>query len=156
MYAAIRQGKAKAGMAEALAQTIKEGAIPIISDVPGFKAYYVIYAPDDTVTAISEAARRIRLIARTIDARPPVGDEFCTGRSVGEAQRRNRALSHGLLHTVAIGFRRFVVVDDYDAVVLHLEHVVSDRLADSVACALVEIDFHPHGHSPIERRQAGV
>jgi len=25
----------------------------IISDVPGFKAYYVVYAPDDTVTAIS-------------------------------------------------------------------------------------------------------
>jgi len=53
MYAAIRQGKAKAGMAEELVRTIKEGAIPIISDVPGFKAYYVIYAPDDTVTAIS-------------------------------------------------------------------------------------------------------
>jgi hypothetical protein len=42
MYAAIRQGKAKAGMAEELARTIKEGAIPIISDVPGFQAYYVI------------------------------------------------------------------------------------------------------------------
>ncbi len=53
MYAAIRQGKARAGMAEELARRIKEGAIPIISDVPGFKAYYVIYAPDDTVTAIS-------------------------------------------------------------------------------------------------------
>ena len=53
MYAAIRQGKAKAGMAEELARRIKDGAIPIISDVPGFKAYYVIYAPDDTVTAIS-------------------------------------------------------------------------------------------------------
>ena len=53
MYAAIRQGKAKAGMAEQLARRIKEGAIPIISDVPGFRAYYVIYAPDDTVTAIS-------------------------------------------------------------------------------------------------------
>jgi hypothetical protein len=53
MYAAIRQGKAKSGKAEELARTIKEGAIPIISDVPGFKAYYVIYAPDDTVTAIS-------------------------------------------------------------------------------------------------------
>jgi hypothetical protein len=53
MYAAIRQSKAQAGMAEELARTIKEGAIPIISDVPGFKAYYVIYAPDDTVTAIS-------------------------------------------------------------------------------------------------------
>jgi hypothetical protein len=53
MYAAIRQGKAKTGMAEELARRIKEGAIPIISDVPGFQAYYVIYAPDDTVTAIS-------------------------------------------------------------------------------------------------------
>ena len=53
MYAAVRQGKAKAGMAEELAVRIKEGAIPIISDVPGFRAYYVVYAPDDTVTAIS-------------------------------------------------------------------------------------------------------
>jgi hypothetical protein len=53
MYAAIRQGKAKTGMAEELARRIKEGAIPIISDVEGFIAYYVVYAPDDTVTAIS-------------------------------------------------------------------------------------------------------
>jgi hypothetical protein len=53
MYAAIRQGKAKTGMAEELARIIKEGAIPIISDVEGFMAYYVVYAPDDTVTAIS-------------------------------------------------------------------------------------------------------
>ena len=53
MYAAIRQGKAKPGMVEELARRIKEGAIPIISDVEGFIAYYVVYAPDDTVTAIS-------------------------------------------------------------------------------------------------------
>src|SRR3984893_2042277 len=53
MYAAIRRGKAKTGMAEELARRIKEGAIPIISDVEGFMAYYVVYAPDDTVTAIS-------------------------------------------------------------------------------------------------------
>ncbi len=53
MYGAIRQAKAKAGKAEELARTIKEGAIPIISNVPGFRAYYVIYASDDTVTAIS-------------------------------------------------------------------------------------------------------
>ena len=53
MYAAIRQGKARAGMAETLSHRIKDDAIPIISDVPGFRAYYVIYAPDDTVTAIS-------------------------------------------------------------------------------------------------------
>jgi len=53
MYAAIRQGKAKAGKAEELTRRIKEGAIPIISDVPGFMGYYVVYAPDDTVVAIS-------------------------------------------------------------------------------------------------------
>src|SRR5689334_17964495 len=53
MYAAIRQGKAKAGMVEELSRRIKEGAIPIISNVEGFMAYYAIYAPDDTVTAIS-------------------------------------------------------------------------------------------------------
>jgi hypothetical protein len=53
MYAAIRQGKAKAGMAEELARTIKEGAIPIISDAPGFRACYVTYAPDHMATAIS-------------------------------------------------------------------------------------------------------
>ena len=49
MHASIRQGKAKAGMAEELTRRIKEGAIP----VEGFMAYYVVYAPDDTVTAIS-------------------------------------------------------------------------------------------------------
>ncbi|MBV8457824.1 MAG: antibiotic biosynthesis monooxygenase [Acetobacteraceae bacterium] len=53
MYAAIRQGKARPGKAEELARRVKEGAIPIVSDVPGFRAYYVVYAPDDTVTAIS-------------------------------------------------------------------------------------------------------
>src|SRR6201987_3303462 len=53
VYAAIRQGKAKTGMAEELTRRIKEGAIPIISDVEGFMGYYVVYAPDDTITAIS-------------------------------------------------------------------------------------------------------
>ncbi|MFL5252138.1 MAG: antibiotic biosynthesis monooxygenase [Rhodopila sp.] len=53
MYAAIRQAKAKPGHAEELARVIKEGAIPIISSVAGFRGYYVVYAPDDTVTAIS-------------------------------------------------------------------------------------------------------
>jgi len=52
MYAAIRQVKAKAGMADELASRVKD-AIPIISGVDGFMGYYVIYAPDDTVTAIS-------------------------------------------------------------------------------------------------------
>lgn len=51
MYAGIRQAKAKSGKVEELTRRIKEGAIPLISNVPGFRAYYVIYAPDDTVTA---------------------------------------------------------------------------------------------------------
>ena len=50
MCAAIRQGKAKAG-AEELARTIRR-AIPIISDVPGFRLLRDL-CPDDTVTAIS-------------------------------------------------------------------------------------------------------
>ena len=53
MYAAIRQAKAKSGSAEELARRIKDGAVPVISDFDGFRAYYVVYAPDDTVTAIS-------------------------------------------------------------------------------------------------------
>jgi quinol monooxygenase YgiN len=52
MYAAIRQFKAKPGSADALAEKIKD-AISIISGVSGFMGYYVMYAPDDTVTAIS-------------------------------------------------------------------------------------------------------
>jgi hypothetical protein len=52
MYAAIRQAKAKSGMADELASRIKD-VIPIISSIQGFMGYYVIYAPDDTVTAIS-------------------------------------------------------------------------------------------------------
>ena len=50
MYAAIRQGKAKPGKAEELAARIR--VIPLVSDVSGFMAYYVVYAPDDTLTAI--------------------------------------------------------------------------------------------------------
>ena len=52
MYAAIRQFKCKPGMADELARRVKE-AIEIITSVSGFMGYYVTYAPDDTVTAIS-------------------------------------------------------------------------------------------------------
>jgi hypothetical protein len=53
MYAGVRQFKAKPGVANELARRIEAGAIARISSVPGFRAYYVIYAPDDTVTAVS-------------------------------------------------------------------------------------------------------
>lgn len=53
MYAAIRQAKAKSGVAEELGRRVKEGAIPIISSVQGFMGYYVVYGADDMVTTIS-------------------------------------------------------------------------------------------------------
>jgi hypothetical protein len=52
MYAALRQVKAKPGTADQLAEQIK-GAAPTLSAISGFMGYYVIYASDDTVTAIS-------------------------------------------------------------------------------------------------------
>jgi heme-degrading monooxygenase HmoA len=52
MYAAVRQYKSKPGQADQLAERVKE-LVPVISGVSGFMGYYVIYAPDDVVTAIS-------------------------------------------------------------------------------------------------------
>ena len=110
MYAAIRQGKAKAGMAEELTRRIKEGAIPIISDVEGFMAYYVVYAPDDTVTAISifnnyagaeESNRRgvawieqnlTPLLDRTRHGRRRAGDRSYAGITVGAERGAELAL----------------------------------------------------------------
>ena len=52
MYAAVRQYKSKPGSADLLAEKVKD-LVPVISGVSGFMGYYVIYAPDDTVTSIS-------------------------------------------------------------------------------------------------------
>ena len=52
MYAAVRQYKSKPGSADLLAEKVKD-LVPVISGVSGFMGYYVVYAPDDTVTAIS-------------------------------------------------------------------------------------------------------
>ena len=103
MYAAIRQAKAKAGTAEELARRIKEGAIPIISDVEGFRAYYVVYAGDDTVTAISlfnnfegaegEVAGLLQISGRRVRLRPGSGQDpgrLEHGARPGSAGRRYR------------------------------------------------------------------
>ena len=65
MYASIRQGKAKAGMAEELTNRIKEEAIPIISDVPGFRAYCVIYAPGRHRDGDQHLRQRLRRAPRS-------------------------------------------------------------------------------------------
>jgi hypothetical protein len=51
------------------------------------------------------------------------------------------------MHAVAIRFRSLAVLDHYDAVVAHLEHVLGDRLTDAVAGALVQVNFDAHGFS---------
>ena len=66
---------------------------------------------------------------------------------VHQPQSRCGALGYGLLHAIAVGLRPFVLMDQHGAVVLHLEHVLGDRLADAVSGALVEVDFDPHDHS---------
>ena len=63
---------------------------------------------------------------------------------LSEAQSRCGALGYGLAHPLAVGLGTFRLQDRHAAVVLHLEHVLGDRLADAVAGALAEVDFYPH------------
>jgi|GEM_PF-1175699 len=53
LYAAIRQAKAQPGSAEEFTRRIHEGTLPIVSNLAGFKAYYVVYGDDDLVTTVS-------------------------------------------------------------------------------------------------------
>jgi len=53
LFAAIRRGKVKSGMAEEFAKRVKAGALPEMKKMDGFKAYYLIMAADDTVIAVS-------------------------------------------------------------------------------------------------------
>jgi hypothetical protein len=58
MYAAIRQGKARPARQKSWRAGSRRGPPPIISDVPGFQAYYVIYAPDVDRTEPGASAYR--------------------------------------------------------------------------------------------------
>ena len=52
LFAAIRRGKVKPGMAGEFAKRVKAGALPVIKQMDGFKAYYLIASGDD-ITAVS-------------------------------------------------------------------------------------------------------
>src|ERR1700680_1754775 len=69
---------------------------------------------------------------------------------VHQAQSCCRTLRHGLLHPHTIRLGPIVVTNQYNAVVLHFEYVVSDRLADAVSGALREVDLDPHHDSDLE------
>jgi heme-degrading monooxygenase HmoA len=53
MHAAIRQTKLKPGTADEVVKRAREGALPLISGVPGFKAYYMVLGDDNSITTVS-------------------------------------------------------------------------------------------------------
>ena len=53
MYASIRRYKTAQGKAAELAQRVNQGFLPIISNVEGFVAYYVVDGGNDVVASIS-------------------------------------------------------------------------------------------------------
>jgi hypothetical protein len=53
LFAAIRRGKVKPGMANEFAKRVKAGALPAMQKMDGFKGYYLVAAADDTIIAVS-------------------------------------------------------------------------------------------------------
>jgi hypothetical protein len=53
IYAAMRRGKCKPGMAGDFAKRVKAGELPIMRKMDGFKAYYLIVGTDNTVIGLS-------------------------------------------------------------------------------------------------------
>ena len=53
MYMAIWQAQAQSGSAEEFTQHVNDGTLPIVSNLAGFKASYVVYGDDALVTTVS-------------------------------------------------------------------------------------------------------
>jgi hypothetical protein len=53
LFAAIRRGKVKSGMAGEFAKRVQAGAVPAMQKMHGFKGYYLIAGADDTIIAVS-------------------------------------------------------------------------------------------------------
>jgi hypothetical protein len=53
MYASIRKYYIIPGTADEFLQRVREGFVPLISQVPGFEAYYVLQVRNDEVVSIS-------------------------------------------------------------------------------------------------------
>jgi quinol monooxygenase YgiN len=53
LFAAIRRGKVKPGMAEEFAKRVKAGALPAMQKMEGFKGYYLVVGAGDTIIAVS-------------------------------------------------------------------------------------------------------
>lgn len=53
LFAAIRRGKVKPGMAAEFAKRVKAGAVPVMKQMEGFKGYYLVACGDDNIVALS-------------------------------------------------------------------------------------------------------
>jgi hypothetical protein len=53
LFAAIRRGKVKPGMADEFGKRVKAGALPVMQKMEGFKGYYLIAGADDMIVAVS-------------------------------------------------------------------------------------------------------
>ncbi len=53
LFAAIRTGKVKPGMGAEFARRVEAGALPMMKQLDGFKGYYLVLTPADTVMAVS-------------------------------------------------------------------------------------------------------
>ena len=53
MYAVIRRYNIAQGSADSIAQRVNEGFLPIVSQTPGFVAYYVMNPGDGTIASVS-------------------------------------------------------------------------------------------------------
>ena len=53
LFAAIRRGKVKPGMAGEFANRVKAGAVPVMKQMDGFRGYYLVSCEDDTIVALS-------------------------------------------------------------------------------------------------------
>jgi hypothetical protein len=53
MFAAIRRIRLKPGMVEEYTKRMRAGALPMMKEMDGFKAFYVVVSADDTLTSLS-------------------------------------------------------------------------------------------------------
>jgi antibiotic biosynthesis monooxygenase len=53
LFAAVRGGKVKPGMAAEFAKRVEAGALPVLKKMDGFRGYYLIAADDDRIIAVS-------------------------------------------------------------------------------------------------------
>jgi hypothetical protein len=58
LFAAIRRGQCKPGMADEFAKRVREGALPAMKKFDGFRGYYLVKTGNDMIFALSLYSNR--------------------------------------------------------------------------------------------------